>query len=165
MGGTTRDFILEKVVPPLLSGVAGVLATIWRASKSLVANVTALQLSLNALITEVATNKTSSATRDKELQDLIDNLRLQIANMVTKDIQDIQRTIQRHEGRFEHVRDQIDDVEEAIGKVDTEMNRFIQEYNEKWNQLNRSLGIIEGYLKVSRKSSGSFPAQGGSGGL
>jgi uncharacterized coiled-coil protein SlyX len=152
--------LLEKVLPPVVSGGGGVLLAVWRLTKTLGDRVKVLEdvwkhfseehypLDKGGLISSVGTLR---ADMEKALSDIHTDDRRSMRERL--DARRLQASIVE---RINKMESRISSCEKAVTELNTSFQTFAKEQNEQWQSISKNLGQIEGYLKgVAAKSSGS----------
>lgn len=156
-------FLVDKVAFPVLSGAGGVGVTIWRFSASVSARLEAV---------ERAWKQFSDHDYPRERNELVaalKTLRQDIAKELNKIQNDDSRsTRERSDARRLHanlsdrvaqMEFRVQGCEKAIQDLNDQFETFAKEQNELWQNMTRTLGQIEGYLRgvATRNSNGPGP--------
>lgn len=155
-------FILDKVALPVLSGAGGVGASIWRMSVTLSNRIEKLEASW-ILFTEKDYPKDKSDFTAalhqlhqfilKELQDLRND-----SKNGARERSDARRLSTSLVDRLVQLEHQLAECSKAVDTLEEQLRQFMKEQHDQWQDMTRTLGQIEGYLRgVTRGSSGIDP--------
>lgn len=158
-----------KVVPPVVSGAVGVAGTLYKLTKSLDERVKKLE---DIRVRDLENHNSSFSTKYKEdvagLKALIDELKKEI----DKEVEDLYselrgRARERLDGRrlqtklserYLALEGRVENCEKAINNLNESFVQFSKGQQEQWQEINRVLGTIEGWLRATTtRNSGSFP--------
>lgn len=156
---STKELIVEKVLPPILSGAFGVLTALWRASKSLVDRVSAVEHEI-AGVKQSLTSLQQVVSKQYEsiVESISDRAKARDLVEYKKQIVKLSEQVMKLQERLAALNEQTKNNEESINAVNDGMANFVREQNDQWQSMNRSLGRIEGSLRegTPRRASGSF---------
>lgn len=169
--------LLEKVLPPFLTGTTGAVGAVWRFTAKVSARIGALEQGLGALQIALESSRIDSAKNRKDLEVAVEELR-RVLTLAKTDIEhdvdeiystlkarakeqaDLRRIFNKLTERYLVLETRVEAAETAVNKINESLKDFMQEQHEQWQQMSKALGQIEGYLRgISRRSStsGSFP--------
>lgn len=138
--------IVEKAVTvgvtALVSGALGYVVAAFTLKRTLTEGLTAAEKRISDKVDAgLAALKTSFENDVKELKE--EDLK-SMRDAWVKNLHDVKGEFTRANVRVER------DLQELERKVDTESRSFNEEQTRRWNEVQRSLGFIEGQLKSRR---------------
>jgi len=148
--------IAEKVVPAAITGLGTAALSLWRFGSGVMSRLEKLEAAVAPLPTRLDAEVASLRKEVKELRDELDQFDGSIRSRASK-----KETAGLSE-RLIGLEARLAQAEEGIVGITTSLKHHIQEQQEQWNTVHRTLGQIEGFLKgmISKKNtseSGHFP--------
>jgi F0F1-type ATP synthase beta subunit len=136
---TLVEVLLEKVLPPAVTGVGSALLSVWRMTARVVKRIDELQTSVASLEDRVSKLESEGSRR---------------ARVEQRGISARARMAERYAG-FEG---RIQGWEQQVAQLRTSFEEFYREQNEQWQSIVRALGRIEGYQQIPSTSNPRLPA-------
>jgi DNA repair exonuclease SbcCD ATPase subunit len=153
--------ILEKAVPPVVTGAIGVAGSVWRLQKGLKNSIAAIGAKLETY--KVATD---GALRDirKSIRELKATFRFELDHnkaeldetiaQLESEIEDAKRNSHNslvedatHQQKFTDLSRRIDELKESVKELEKAQSNFSKEQQIQWNEMNRTMGEIRGALR------------------
>lgn len=136
-------FFFEKVAAPLLAGGAGVGTTIWRMTASMSSRLENLENAWKHFKEEEhPREKLESSTTLSGLE---------------KEKTDVRRVLASLNERILLLERRVSVCEKDIETLDAQWRQFAKEQGEQWQDMTRTLGQLEGWMKAKTGGSGQFP--------
>lgn len=146
--------VLSKVLPPVLSGAAGVLATAWRYAKSFTDRLAIVEKLVSDLRMHFGEDPPAN------LKALLNDLRKELTDIDTdlkrraRERSDMRRLSTRLSDRYFALDARLDACEKSISDLNTSFVTFSKEQQDQWQDMTRMLGQVEGYLRGMTQTSG-----------
>ena len=113
--------VLIKAAPPAITGVGGVVISVWRMTRTFAKRIDRL---------EEQRRKMFGTTE-----------------LMGQTVNELQRQTDRAENRVISFEKQLSTTQEELERINETLISFIKEQNDQWQEMNRTLGRLEGYLK------------------
>jgi len=154
-------FFFEKVAAPLASGGLGVGATIWRMTASLSNRLEKIENAWKHFTEDVYPREKQEASNT--LQTEVRSLRSSLGELGERELRDekerldVRRVLASLNERLLLAERRIAVCEKDIETLDAQWRQFAKEQGEQWQDMTRTLGQLEGWMKAKTGGSGQFP--------
>ncbi len=153
------SFVLEKVAAPVVSGGLGVGATIWRMTASLSSRLADVEQAWKHF-------KDDEYPRDRQdlvtaLNNALRPLRADIESVQTemrkesRERADVRRVLASLNERLLVIERRVAVCEKDVETLDAQWRQFAKEQGEQWQDMVRTLGQLEGWMKARSASTSS----------
>jgi predicted nucleic acid-binding Zn-ribbon protein len=138
---------LEKAAPATLTALGSTALTLWRWGVAAAKRVETIESDIKTIKEKLKKAEQDLSTARQEAS----ALRVLVkARATQRDMNSVQNRLTALEGK-------VAQMEESSVELSKSLQSYIQEQQEEWNAIHRTLGQIEGYMKAQRKESGNFP--------